>query len=103
MTVPGAGTRLESTVSGTAKRSASAALRSCSTCEPSEASQEHFLAVHGVQPPCLRNKPGIGGEYALHVGIDAALVRAQRAAAATAVVSEPPRPSVVMSFPGLTP
>ena len=39
---------------------------------------EHFLTVHGAQPPRLRNEPGIGGEYALHVGIDAALVRAQR-------------------------
>ncbi len=39
---------------------------------------EHFLAVHGAQPPRLRDEPGIGGKHALHVGVDAALVRAQR-------------------------
>src|SRR5215218_5110840 len=40
---------------------------------------------------------GVGGVDAVHVGVDLAPLRPSAAASATAVVSEPPRPSVITS------
>ena len=45
-----------------------------------------------------RHDPRVGGEHAVDVGVDLAESAPSAAASATAVVSEPPRPSVVMSL-----
>ena len=59
---------------------------------------EHLLVGDARQPAGRRDDPRVGGEDAVDVGVDLAHVGASAAASATAVVSEPPRPSVVISL-----
>ena len=58
---------------------------------------EHLVERDPWQPARARHDPGVGREHPRDVGVDLAAVGAQAAASATAVVSEPPRPSVVTS------
>ncbi len=58
---------------------------------------QHFIIGDPVEPPGLAADIGIGGINAVDIGIDIANESAFSAAAsATALVSEPPRPRVVM-------
>ena len=57
----------------------------------------HLLVGDLRQAPGLGHHPRVGGEDAGHVAVDLAASASSAAASATAVVSEPPRPSVVTS------
>ncbi len=57
---------------------------------------KHLVVTDHVDASRFGQQPRVGGVNAIHVGIDFTRVGANTAANATAVVSLPPRPSVVM-------
>ena len=64
---------------------------------------EHLLVADDLELAGRGREPRVGGVDAADVGEDLAAVGTSRAASATAVVSLPPRPSVVMSAPATSP
>ncbi len=84
---------------GRTRRSAVARTR-----PPAAGDLEHLVEVDLGQLAGLRDDPGVGREHAGDVGVDLAAGGPERAAAsATAVRSDAPRPSVVISFSVDTP
>ncbi len=63
----------------------------------------HLRGEYDGYAPRPGNYARVGGVDAVHVGEDLAPLRPSAAASATAVVSDPPRPSVMMSPRALTP
>jgi hypothetical protein len=74
---------------------ASSTERTCSTLAPSEAISS-ISSKETLSSARLGHDARIGGVDAVDVGVDVAAVGAIAAAIATALVSEPPRPSVAM-------
>ena len=73
--------------------------RSCSTPAPEAAISSISSKETTGKQARVRDDPRVGAEHARDVGVDFAhLARRAAAASATAVVSEPPRPSVVTSL-----
>ena len=64
---------------------------------------QHLLVGDFGQPARLLLDARVGGVDAVDIGIDVAAVAPIAAAIATALVSEPPRPSVVMRPSGASP
>jgi hypothetical protein len=97
------GVKLDSTRSGTWYLPANSTERICRTLEPMEAISSISSKLTVLQAARLGHHARVGGVDAVHVGVDQAFGAFSAAATATAEVSLPPRPSVVMLPPSSTP
>ena len=106
--VPSASAERRAHLSGTSNFLANSIDRGVHDAGADAGQLEHLVVADDVDLAGLGDEPRVGGVDAVHVGVDLAADRrrsggvagrgraSSRAARATAVVSEPPRPSVVM-------
>ena len=101
--VPGSSVKLERQWMRTPWLRAYSTLRSCSTPAPEADISSISSKVTTGELAGVGHDPRVGGEHSGHVGVDLAHLGLDGRPSATAVVSLPPRPSVVTSLAVDTP